>query len=254
MSAASSRSRSRASAHHDHARPAPAGDGGRHRLGDRAGQSSPGSADQTARGARPSASARRKRRPGRVVAPPVARSTAAGRAAAAGGGRRRRGRLAVSDPGVPGRHGQPQHVGEGARVPVGDRPGQPGDLRGQHRLRRDHLLQVRQAAGVRRTSSTRSSSQPSTSCPANRTRTRMPGTRRLGQLGRHQVVERPVEVRQRHVHADARDRRPVRGSPVAALGGGQAPAADLRSAARSVLSQVKSGSSRPKWPYAAVCW
>ena len=32
-----------------------------------------------------------------------------------------------------------------------------------------------------------------------------------------------------------------------------APAAARRASTRSVRSQVKSGSSRPKWPYAAVC-
>jgi len=32
----------------------------------------------------------------------------------------------------------------------------------------------------------------------------------------------------------------------------QAPAAFFRASTRSVRSQVKSGSSRPKWPYAAV--
>ncbi len=32
------------------------------------------------------------------------------------------------------------------------------------------------------------------------------------------------------------------------------PTADCRSPTRSVRSQVNSGSSRPKWPYAAVRW
>ena len=34
--------------------------------------------------------------------------------------------------GVPGRDGEPQHVGQRAGVPVGDRPGQPQHLRGEH--------------------------------------------------------------------------------------------------------------------------
>ncbi len=43
--------------------------------------------------------------------------------------------------GVAGWDGQAEDVGQGARVPVGDRPGQPGDLGGEHPLGRHHPFQ-----------------------------------------------------------------------------------------------------------------
>ncbi|RAO03143.1 hypothetical protein GUI43_05352 [Micromonospora noduli] len=128
---------------HHHHRAAPTGDGGRHRVGVTGrpvltGQRRPDRAGRPAVGERP-----QQGRTGRVVAPPA-------RVDRLGGGRR--GGLLVAGlllhPGVPGWHGEPEHVGEAARVPVGDRSGQPGDLGGKHRLRGDHLLQVREAAGV----------------------------------------------------------------------------------------------------------
>ena len=42
-------------------------------------------------------------------------------------------------PSVPGRHGELQHIGETARVPVGDGPGQGEQLGSEHRLGRDDI-------------------------------------------------------------------------------------------------------------------
>ena len=49
---------------------------------------------------------------------------------------------------VPRWHGQPEHIGEAARVVVGDLADQRRDLGGQHRFGRDHLVQRRQGAAV----------------------------------------------------------------------------------------------------------
>ena len=166
VSAASTRSRSRASGSTISApRPAAAAVPAARAIS--SGHCGPGSADQTARGARPLASAARNAAPavyrdhgpGSGTTPPTAQPATA---ATAGPGRPRRaaavrpvrrpgcwpGRVRLLGAGVPRRDGQPQHVGHGARVAVGDLPGQGHDLRAQHRLGRDHPLQPGQPARV----------------------------------------------------------------------------------------------------------
>ena len=218
--------------------------------------------------------------------------------------------------GVPGRDGEPQHVGAGAGVPRGDVAGERGDLGAQHRLGADHPPQRREPARCARWSRRASTTKPSTSWPAKRTLTRHPGPRVVGHRRRDGVVEGPVEVGQRHVDQHPRDRvdggrlggrgllrpapgrcapapadlradaaRAARAAPrrgpswrnvyqrpptgrtgrrVRDCGGhagpsrvpgrpgrpaaAQTPAAALSASARSVRSQVNSGSSRPKWP------
>ena len=49
---------------------------------------------------------------------------------------------------MPRRDGQPEHIGERARVPVGHRPGHVEDLWGEDGLGRDHPLQPGQPALV----------------------------------------------------------------------------------------------------------
>ena len=135
----------------------------------RAGQSSPGSACHTACGPPPGPQRVQERRPARVAAP-------SRRAGAPRGSCGRFGRRLGLDPRVPRRDRQPQHVDHGAGVPVGDRPGQRRDLRGEHRLGGHHPVQERRAGRRSSDSADPSSRKPSTSCPANRTRTRQPGT------------------------------------------------------------------------------
>ena len=170
-------------------RPVLAGQGGQHRPG------------------RPALGQRgQERRAGRVVRP--GRRRQRGRAP----GRRRRAPACprragcVSTRACRGRHGEAEHVGEGAGVPVGDRPGQLGDLRLQHRLGRDHPLQEGQPAlvlGVGPPVQHEAVDQ----LPGEADPHPAAGHRRVGQLRRHQVVERPVQVRQRHVDGDAGDRQ-----------------------------------------------
>ena len=104
-----------------------------------------------------------------------------------------------------------------------------------------------------------STTYASTTRPALRsgTRTRTPGRHVRGQLLRDRVVEEAIELRQRRVDQDARDaprghvtapREAARVMCPAGGGAGHSPAAARRSSTRSVRSQVKSGSSRPKCP------
>src|SRR5690349_13072206 len=88
----------------------------------------------------------------------------------------------------------------------------------------------------------------------------------LVHAGGHQVIEGTVEVGQGNVHRDAGDGQPLahrlvlrpldHGSvlpePRRGSAHGQLPAASRSWSARSVRSQEKSGSVRPKCPYAAV--
>jgi hypothetical protein len=107
---------------------------------------------------------------------------------------------------VPGRDGQPQHVGHGARIPVGHLTGQGGDFRAEHRLGRDDPLQGREPAGVvahgnpvQQVAADKLPGEPDPD-PAAR-------HRRLRQLLWHQVVEGPVEMRQRHIDEYPGDRQ-----------------------------------------------
>ena len=269
------------------------GGGGHGDLGrpfGRTGQRRPGGPDRAALG-----QAGQERRPGGIAAPGagVRRGRRRGR---------RRGPGLRGFPfggGVPRRDGQPEHVGERARVPVGHRPGQVEDLRGEHGLGRGHPLQPGQLALVlarlgafQQVTVDQLAGEPDPDPAAGHG---------LGvQAGRDEVVEGTVEVGQRDVHGHPGDGQPLahrlvlrplrhgsvlpeprqrlrqRQGEVAAAeaepesrrpadagsrervrtcgcGGGQTPTASRSWSARSVRSQEKSGSVRPKCPYAAVC-
>ena len=247
-----------------HQRPAPAGQGGGHRerhrvrpVGTRQG------GPDGARGA--TGTERREQAGALVVGVP--------RAGRRDGRRRRRrgcGRLRL-DPGVPRRDRQPQHVGHRARIAGGHRAGQVEDRRAEHGLGRHHLGDGGQAARMlrgRQPLGDEAADQPSGE-PDPHANARLG---RLGQRRRHEVVERAVEVSQRHVEHHAGDRQvwlcrrvrdwlasrrsshqtgpsPARCSPGhSAPRGGQAPVMARSASTRSVRSQVKSASSRPKCP------
>ena len=107
--------------------------------------------------------------------------------------------------GVPGRHGEPHHVGEAAGVVVGHPPDQPGDLGGEHGFGRDDLGERAQAAvvvaGVAPLQQEAVALLAGEADPDPR-----PGHRLLVLGGRDGVVEGPVEVAQREVEDDAADR------------------------------------------------
>ena len=107
--------------------------------------------------------------------------------------------------GMSGRQGQSQHVGHRTGPAVGDRARQPGDLGTQYRLGGDHALQEGQSTGVvavrdpfqeHRVNELSGEPHPNP----------YPGHRLAVQRGRHEIVERPVQVRQRHVHDQPRHR------------------------------------------------
>ncbi|GFJ76589.1 hypothetical protein Phou_007690 [Phytohabitans houttuyneae] len=113
-----------------------------------------------------------------------------------------------------GRDGEAEDVGEVARVAVGDGPGQPRHLGREHDLRRDDLFDVEQLLLERRLLGPLQ--QPAVDELAGEAH--LDPRARLGalvELGRHQVVERAVEVRERDVHANASDRQPWSRLPVA---------------------------------------
>ncbi len=127
-------------------------------------------------------------------------------------------RLFGLDAGVPGWDGQAEDVGEGARVAVGDLACQGGDLRGEDRLRRGHPLQEGEAAFVvalvdafEQEAVHELSGEPNP--------TRQPGTALRVQRRRDEVVERAVQVRQRHVDGHPRHGQRLGGPPPALLGG-----------------------------------
>ena len=127
---------------------------------------------------------------------------------------------------------------------VGHRARERPDLR-QHRGGRHDRVELGERAAHRRARSPSSTTVPVGDRPAARsgTHTRTPGTT-SSTARRDRVVEEAVELRQRRVEEHARDRPGTRHPDAPA----QSPAARRRSAARSVRSQVKSGSSRPKCP------
>src|SRR5690606_25083009 len=76
------------------------------------------------------------------------------------------------------------------------------------------------------------------------------------QVARDQVVELPVEVRNRQQRENPRDRIDLGGVEISSHPGPigiYRPAAARSLSARSVFSHGRSMSVRPKWPYAAVC-
>jgi hypothetical protein len=113
-------------------------------------------------------------------------------------GARRARRYRLFRSGVPRRDGQPEHVRHGAGVPVGHLPSQRGDLRSEHRFRRDDPLQGCEASlvladcgPVQQVTAHELPGEPDPDPAA--------GHRRLRQPFRHEVVEGPVEMRQRHI-------------------------------------------------------
>jgi len=182
---------------HDHDRAAAAGQGGLHRLGDpirpgRPGQGGPGGTRRTAVG-----KCGQEGGPVGVGRPAVDRRESRRRLC-----RQRRRRL---DPGVPGRQRQAQHVGQRAGRPVGDRPGQPGDLGAEHRLGRDGPLDRREPPRMVRRGDPvehETADQPTGEAHPD------PAARhhRRGQGRRDGVVERPVQMRQPGLHGHPGDR------------------------------------------------
>ncbi len=154
------------------------------------GQSCPGRADHAARGAR------------RVFWSP---------------GRDRRAWRPRLRPRVAGRDREPQHVGERARISVRDRPGERGDLRREHRFRRDNPLEERQSPWVlalrcalQQVAVGQLAREPDTHAAAR--------PRSRGEALRNQVVKWPVKVSQRDVDGNPSDRqlsgRALRHGPV----------------------------------------
>ena len=239
-------------------------------------------------GARPAATLAQERRRRRCTGPRSRRLRPAA-------GRRRERRLAGRlglDPRVPGRHRQPQDVGQRAGVPVRHLPGQgerpparapvrrtppcPGGRAAARRRPRPTARPDRR--GSRRPAARRTAPAPALPGGPPRRAARGRGSRTTGPGARSGDVHRDPGDRQlggdrgRVGHRSRRarassctapvlperadpppDRAPVWGS----LGSrrraaAQAPAAARTASTRSVRSQVKSGSSRPKWPYAAV--
>ncbi len=116
-------------------------------------------------------------------------------------------------PGVPGGHGQAQHVGTGARVVGGHRIDQPADLRGEHGFGRHDAIQPAQLAGVIGVVAALQHEpvdQPAVEAHPHP----HPGLGVVGLLGRHQVVELAIQVRHRQhrqypgdgLHLDGRAR------------------------------------------------
>ena len=190
--------------HDDHA----AAGGGRGGGGDgdlgrplRARQGRPGGPDRTALGQRA-----QERLPGWVPGPRAGlrpgHRVLRGRRGGIWCGRRfsLRGRVA-------GRDGQPEHVGQRARVPVRHRAGQVEDLRSEHGLGRDHPFQAGEPAlvlaglgPVQQVAVDELASEPDPDPAA--------GHGGLVHAGRDQVVEGPVEVGERDVDRHPGDRQP----------------------------------------------
>ena len=194
--------------HHDDRATAGArgGDGG---PGDlfrpgRAGKRRPGRASRAARGER--AEERRSRRvpgPGAGIRArrPGPRVRCRPRRGGFRGGGFRGGRFRG---GVALRYRQPEHVSEGARVPVGDGAGQAGDFPGEHLLGGHYPLQVTQGAlmlavggpldeeAVGQLACEPDPDPDAWSCL-------------VSEPLRDEVVKRAVEVRQRQVYRDPRD-------------------------------------------------
>ena len=200
VSAASSRATSRWSGTQSRA-PRPEARVAAAAVASRAGHDAPGSADQTARGEPPAGSAATKGSAVPVGCPglPVVRRgrRVRGRRRTARASRSRR--AGAGPPAAARRSGcrrSGRRPGRTSRATAGESTGSALTARRSGASRPSCSLR-----------STRSSTKPSTSCPANRTLTRAPGRTTSCEGGRHQVVERPVEVGQRHVHEHPSDRQ-----------------------------------------------
>ncbi len=226
-------------------------------------QIGPGGAVQTARGVSPAPQAGQEGGTGGIDAPGV---QAPARVRGGDGDRKR---LLLLGPGMPRRDGEAQDVGQGARVAVGDRPAQGQDGRREDRLRRDDPAQRGEPAGV--VAGGDAVEHVAVDVLAGEPHPHADTRRHLRvEVRRDGVVERAVEVRRLDVDRDAGhgqragDAGGWSGTAAARRGPEQLellrrrfrraqPTTDRRASTRSVRSQVKSASSRPKCPYADVC-
>jgi hypothetical protein len=117
---------------------------------------------------------------------------------------------------------QPEHVGQGAGIAVGDLAGERRDLRAQHRLGRNDPLQVGQPPRVltggralQQVAACQLAREPHPD-PA-------PGDRGRRQPLWHQIVERPVEVGERDLDRDPGHRQLFGGRAAAAGAGALGP-------------------------------
>ncbi len=106
---------------------------------------------------------------------------------------------------VAGRHGQPEHVGPAAGVPLGDGGGERHDLGREDRLGAHDPPQRRQPAGVLGLGDPLDDVAVDVLAREPHLHPR-PRHRGVGVLGRDEVVEGAVEVGQRHVDQHPRDR------------------------------------------------
>ena len=150
--------------------------------------------------------------------------------------------------------------GAGCRWPIpprGRRRGGPARrARGEHRHRRDDGVDLgeRPIGGIRLADLDDEALDHAAGAAQRHLDPHARAARRPRTLG-DGVVEEPVELWEGRVDQHARDAH-ARSAPPLASGRPaarpQSPAAARRSSTRSVRSHVKSGSSRPKWPYTAV--
>ena len=152
----------------------------RQRGPDGAGGPALGQGAQQRRAGRVAGEAGRVRRPGQRV-----------------GGRRR----ALLRVGPARRHRQAEDVAHRPGVAVGDRAQQPGHLRGEHRLAGRHVGERQQLAGELGRPA-RLQDEPVDELAAEPDAHPAAGLHGVGELLRHAVVERPVQVRQGHVDDD----------------------------------------------------
>ncbi|CAM5483327.1 hypothetical protein SFUMM280S_05026 [Streptomyces fumanus] len=195
----------------DDERAAPGGQRGGH--GPRQFLAPLGSRQRAPHGARRAPRGQRRQEPGPALVPLPAPRPGRGRPR-----QRRRGRPPLGA-GVARRHRQLQHIGEAARVAVGDGPGQPEQFRVQHRLGRDDLGQRGQRPGVVRLGEPLDEEpvdQPAALAPPLPDPVPPspephphphPGLRVGVQLRGHGVVEVPVEMQHALVDQHPRDRQ-----------------------------------------------
>ncbi len=112
-------------------------------------------------------------------------------------------------PGMPGWNGEPEHVGDRARVAVGHRPGQLGDLGGEDRFPGHDTVQEGEPAhmvGALTAFEDETVQEPAGEADPDA----CAGDGLPGPLLRHQIVERPVQMGMPDVHRDPGDRQLAR--------------------------------------------
>jgi hypothetical protein len=238
--------------HHDDGTAA-RGEGGGDRGGDLGGP--PGSGQGGPDGARRGSRVQRiKERTATVVVGPPAGHRP---------GRRLRGLCGCRGlrPGVAGRDGEAEYVGDAAGVAVGDRPGQGRDGRGEHGLGRHQLGQPGEAAsvlGLLRTLEQEAVNEPAGEADPHADA----GLGGSVEVGRHGIVERSVEVRQGDVDghpgdgADVGQRwrfghRPARGTPSRSLEQGELLAGTVGHPRRHTLISAETAVTTPPLSTAA---